>query len=287
MQQRSLSLGGAGVVLGVLALVAPGASRGDTLTPSAVKQFVNAQGMASCLTNAADATLTYKPTLGTDGTALPYAKLPVPANPKPIFWDGGFGCARQYVVEIPVTKASLPTTMTAVHFAYTIGGRNGKWESPSYGAVVTSDELAPECKPLDGACFNKVMPDRCSHMILTVTNAWKKSGQTAFTFYRSVAFSMTYDPPTSSCTLDTPGPGNENYNGLVKLTQAEVTASGVYRVPPAGETDVYRVILAASYAERPVKGNGGTWPTWVGGGPGVPNNIAAQYPVGLYLKTKP
>jgi hypothetical protein len=282
MDQRRFS-GAAGVVVGVLALVAPDASRGDTPNPAAVKQFVLSQGMANCLTNAADATLIYKPTLGSDPTAW-FAKEPMPASPKPIFWEGGFGCARQYVVEIPVTKASLPPALSAVHFAYMIGGRNGKWGTVSYGAVVTSNELAPECKPLDGACFNKVMPDHCSHMVLTVTNAWKKSGQPTFTFYRSVAFSMSYDPPTSSCTLDTPGPGNENYNGLVKLTNAEVTASGVYRVPPAGETDVYRVMLAASYAERPVKGNGGTWPTWAGGGPGVPNNIAAQYPVGLYLK---
>jgi hypothetical protein len=159
-----------------------------------------------------------------------------------------------------------------------------KWEKATNGAgILTSDELAPECKPLDGPCIKAKMSDRCPRMVFTSTVAWKKAGESKFTVYRSTAFSMSYDPTTSSCTLDTPGPGNENYNGLVKLTQQEVAASGLYRVPPAGATDTYRVLLTANLAKDPVTGKGGIWPSWVGGAPTLSNPIAAQYPVGLYM----
>lgn len=248
---------------------------------TAGKTVVFAAGLDGCFTNAPDATLTPTPTT----TVFPFAKQTVPASPPVVWWSGGLGCPKTWVVEFPVTKASLAPTATSVNFAYMIGGRdNNKWETPRVGAgILTSDELAPECKPLDGPCIKAKMSDRCPRMVFTATVAMKKTGETKFTVYRSTAFSMSYEPSSSACTLDTPGPGSENYTHLVKVTPQEVTAS-LYRVPPAGQTDTYRVLLSANLAKEPVSQVNGIWPSWVGGSATLSNPVVAQYPVGLYLK---
>jgi hypothetical protein len=255
----------------------------DALEPPG--PLVEFLGVDNCINVPPDATLNFGAGMTTDGSTWPYAKLPLPPNAKPIFFNGTLGCARHYVVEIPVTKASLPKTATQVHWSYAIGGRNNVWPKPTAGtAPIDVSGFDTGCKWLDGACYDKVMPDLCHHMVLTVSQAWKKSGEAKFTFIRSTAFSMTYDRPTASCQLDTPGPGNENYTHLVTQTQDQVTASGVYRIPPVGQTDVYRVIIAASYARNLVEGNGGLWPSWVSGVKTSYNPIAQQYPVGVFLR---
>jgi hypothetical protein len=265
------------ILVGCSIASVPGETKAD-VTAGAVKNFIAAQGYDACFTNPADATLAMA-----SPSAFPFVKPTVPANPPVTWWTGGLGCPKQYVVEISVTKASLGANATGMGFAYMIGGRDNKWEKPSNGsAILSAEEIAPECKVLDGPCIKEKMSDRCRRMVFTATVGWKKPGETRFTVYRSTAFSMSYEPSTSSCTLDTPGPGNENYSGLTKLTPQEFAASGIYRVPPVGQTDTYRILLAANLAKEPVGGPGGIWPSWVGGAPTLSNPVVAQYPVGLF-----